>query len=137
MTTASNTKKILVVDDDIALTKLLGGILTNHGYKVSTAYDGLEGMVQVGRNTPDLIILDIMMPGLNGYDVCKELKFNTEYKHIPIIVLTSREQELSPRIGQLMGIDYMHKPLDSKLLLEKVQKALSLNPIPDQQAKDR
>lgn len=124
MSTAARPKKVLVVDDDIGLTKLIHSVLTERGFEVSVAYDGLQGMVEVGRNTPDLIILDIMMPGLNGYDVCKELKFNEEYKNIPIIVLTSREQEISPRIGQLMGIDYMHKPLDSKLLLEKIENAL-------------
>ena len=65
-----------------------------------------------------------MMPEINGYDVCRDLKFDEKFKHIPIIVLTSREQELDPRIGQLMGIDYMHKPIDTKILLEKIQKAL-------------
>ena len=85
------------------------------------AHDGLDGMVQVRKNVPDLIILDIMMPEINGYDVCSNLKFDERFKHIPIIVLTSREQELDPRIGQLMGIDYMHKPIDSKVLLEKIQ----------------
>ena len=88
------------------------------------AHDGLDGMVQVKKIIPDLIILDIMMPEINGYDVCSNLKFDERFKHIPIVVLTSREQELDPRIGQLMGISYMHKPIDSKILLEKIQTAL-------------
>jgi len=124
METAATQKKILVVDDDKAVIKTLTGLLTNKGYTVLTAMDGLEGMVQVRKNTPDLIILDIMMPEINGYDVCSNLKFDERFKHVPIIVLTSRERELDPRIGQLMGIDYLHKPIDSKLLLEKVQTAL-------------
>ena len=65
-----------------------------------------------------------MMPEINGYDVCSNLKFDERFKHIPIIVLTSREQELDARIGRLMGIDYMQKPIDSKLLLEKIQSVL-------------
>jgi len=117
-------KKILVVDDDKAVTVLLEGLLSGHGFAVSSAHDGLDGMVQVKKNLPDLIILDIMMPEINGYDVCSNLKFDEKLKHIPIIVLTSREQELDPRIGKLMGIDYMQKPIDSKILLEKIQHAL-------------
>ena len=65
-----------------------------------------------------------MMPEINGYDVCRDLKFDEKYKHIPIIVLTSREQELDARIGQLMGISYMQKPIDIKNLLEKVKAVL-------------
>jgi len=124
MSTIISQKKILVVDDDKAVSTLLAGLLPNSGYKVIVARDGLEAMVQVKKNIPDLIILDVMMPGINGYDVCNNLKFDEKYKHIPIIILTSREQELDPRIGQLMGIDYIHKPIDTKLLLEKIQNAL-------------
>jgi DNA-binding response OmpR family regulator len=124
MSTAPVKKQILVVDDDSAITTLLDSILSSNGYTVLVAHDGLDGMVQVRKNNPDLIILDIMMPEINGYDVCRDLKFDARFKHIPIIVLTSREQELDPKIGHFMGIDYMQKPIDSKLLLEKIQNAL-------------
>jgi len=124
MSTGAGLKKILVVDDDRAITALLQGLLTSQGYEVSVAYDGLDGMLQVKKSIPDLIILDIMMPEINGYDVCSNLKFEEKFKHIPIIVLTSRQQELDPRIGKLMGIGYMQKPLDSKVLLEEIQKVL-------------
>ena len=103
---------------------MLEGVLSTQGYTVLVASDGLDAMVQVRKSLPDLIILDIMMPEINGYDVCSNLKFDEKYKHIPIIVLTSRERELDPRIGQLMGIDYMHKPIDRKVLLEKIQDTL-------------
>ena len=124
MSTTAVKKKILVVDDDRAVTTMLNGLLSNQGYSVLTAHDGLDGMVQVRQNVPDVIILDIMMPEINGYDVCSNLKFDERYKHIPIIVMTSRERELDPRIGQLMGIDYLQKPIDTKTLLEKIQKAI-------------
>ena len=124
MSTIPAPKKILVVDDDHAVTTLIESLLRSHGYTVFVAYDGLDGMVQVRKNVPDLIVLDIMMPEINGYDVCRDLKFDERFKHIPIIVSTSRDQELDPRIGKLMGIDYLQKPIDSKLLLEKIQKAL-------------
>jgi DNA-binding response OmpR family regulator len=125
MSTEPTQKKILIVDDDIAVTKLLGGVLTKQGYSVLVSHDGLDGMVQVRKSAPDLILLDIMMPEINGYDVCRDLKFDARFKHIPIIVMTSRDQELDSRIGQLMGIDYMHKPVDSKLLIEKINKTLN------------
>jgi len=124
MSTPTATKKILVVDDDKTVTTLLESLLSGQGYKVLAANDGLDGMVQVRKNMPDLIILDIMMPELNGYDVCSNLKFDEKFKHIPIIVLTSREQELASGISRLMGISYMHKPIDSKILLEKIQTVL-------------
>jgi DNA-binding response OmpR family regulator len=120
----NNAKKILVVDDDRAVTALLETLLSGQGYSVLKAHDGLDGMVQVEKNIPDLIILDIMMAEMNGYDVCRNLKFDKKFKHIPIIVLTSREEELGPGISRLMGISYMQKPINSKVLLEKIQTAL-------------
>ena len=117
-------KKILVVDDDKAVTTLLERLLSAQGYDVLVASDGLDGMVQVRKHVPDLIILDVMMPEINGYDVCSNLKFDERFKQIPIIVLTSREQELDARIGKLMGISYLHKPIDSKILIERIQSVL-------------
>jgi len=124
MSQSNNVKKILVVDDDRSIITMLESLLSAQGYVVLVANDGLEAMVQVKKNLPDLIVLDVMMPEINGYDVCSNLKFDATYKHIPIIVLTSREQELDPRIAKFMGIDYMHKPIDRKILLEKIQNAL-------------
>ncbi len=117
-------KKILVVDDDPTVVKLLETILLTQGYTVAAARDGLDAMVQAKNLKPDLIVLDVMMPELNGYDVCRNLKFDDQFKHIPIILLTSRNQELDPRVGGLMGIDYMQKPLDRELLLTKIQGSL-------------
>ena len=124
MSTVSAQKKILVVDDDKALTTLLVGVLSSKGYQVLVAHDGLDAMVQVRKFVPDMILLDIMMPEINGYDVCNNLKFDEKYKNIPIIILTCREQELGTKIGQLMGIDYIHKPIDIKVLLGKIKNAL-------------
>ena len=109
----------------LLLPNYSAGCLSKQGYSVLVSHDGLDGMVQVKKHVPDLIILDIMMAEMNGYDVCRDLKFDARFKHIPIIVMTSRDQELDARIGQLMGIDYMRKPIDSKLLIEKVNKAFN------------
>jgi len=124
MPETTGRKKILVVDDDRTITTMLESVLTSHGYTVLLAYDGLDALVQVRKNSPDLIILDIMMPEINGYDVCSNLKFDEKYKHIPIIVLTVREQELDPRIAKLMGVEYMQKPINREALLEKITNAL-------------
>jgi DNA-binding response OmpR family regulator len=121
----ASRKKVLVVDDDPTIIKLLEGVLGREGIDVLTAIDGLEALGQTQKHKPDLIILDIMMPEVNGYEVCSKLKFDEFYKSIPIIILTSRDRELDPRIGQMMGIDYMQKPVDSEALLKKVRGALS------------
>lgn len=113
-------KKILVVDDDPTVIKLLEGVLKAQGFEVALAHDGIDAMVQVKNTKPDLIILDIMMPELNGYEVCSHLKFDPQYKSIPILILTSREQELDERIARMMGVEYMHKPFDRERLLATI-----------------
>jgi DNA-binding response OmpR family regulator len=120
----AKSKKVLVVDDDPVVIRLVKELLKTQGFAVETAKDGIDAMIMVKNNKPDLIILDIMMPELNGYDVLKTLKFKEEYKKIPIILLTAREQELDKRISQMMGIDYLQKPLDRETFLNKVQQAV-------------
>ena len=116
--------KVLVVDDDRAIVKLLESILSKEGYEVVTAEDGLKAMDQVKTHRPQLIVLDIMMPELNGYDVCRNLKFDSPYKDIPILLITSRDQEIDPRIGQMMGINYLQKPINNEAFLLKVKQIL-------------
>ena len=117
-------KKILLVDDDPSFIKLLQNLLSHKGYEVIAAKDGAEAMVQVKAHKPDMIVLDIMMPQMNGYDVCRTLKFDSPYKDIPILLLTSREREIDPRIGQMMGVDYMQKPLNREAFLARVSRIL-------------
>ena len=119
------SKKILVVDDDPVVVKLVSELLKTRGFEVLTAADGIDCMVLVKNQRPDLIVLDIMMPEVNGYDVCHNIKFNKDYKEIPILLLTVRDQELDPRIGQMMGIEYMHKPLDREDMFRKINHLLS------------
>jgi DNA-binding response OmpR family regulator len=120
----AKVKKILVVDDDPLVIRMVKELLKTQGFAVETAKDGIDAMIMIKNNKPDLIVLDIMMPELNGYDVLKSLKFQEEYKKIPIILLTAREQELDKRISQMMGIDYLQKPLDREIFLTKVQQAV-------------
>lgn len=117
-------KKVLVVDDDPVVVRLVKELLKSQGFQVESAKDGIDAMVIVKKEKPDLIVLDIMMPELNGYDVLRTLKFTDEYKEIPVLLLTAREQELDKRIGEMMGIDYLQKPVNRELFLEKINKAL-------------
>ena len=120
-------KKILVVDDDPSSTFLLTSILSAQGFKVSSAGNGLDALVKLKKEKFDLVVLDVMMPEINGYDVCYQLRFNPDYDHIPIILSTSREQELEEKIGKREDIEYLKKPIDTKLLLEKINQLLSKN----------
>ena len=117
-------RKVLVVDDDPTIIKIVHSLLTAQGHEVVSATDGIDAMVKVKEHKPDLIVLDIMMPELNGYDVCHKLKFDSPYKNIPILLLTSRDQEIDPRIGQMMGISYLQKPLNRNAFLSLVKQIL-------------
>ena len=117
-------KKILVVDDDPTIIKTVSVKLAEAGFQVLTASDGLDAINSARKERPDLIILDVMMPELNGYDVCRVLKFDKEYKSIPILLLTARDQELDSLIGEQIGIDYLPKPLNVNALFGKIDKIL-------------
>jgi DNA-binding response OmpR family regulator len=118
----TKVKKVLVVDDDPVLVRLVKEILKSQGFTVETAKDGIDAMVMVKKEKPDLIVLDIMMPELNGYDVLRALKFTDDFKEIPVLLLTAREQELDKRIGDMMGIDYLQKPVHRESFLGKINK---------------
>ncbi len=117
-------KKILIVDDEPLTIRLIEDLLVEAGHSVIKASDGIDAMVCVKKYRPDLIVLDIMMPEVNGYDVCRYIKVNSVYKDIPILIFTARDKEIDSRIGQMMGIDYLQKPLDRELFLMKVEQLL-------------
>ena len=93
-------EKILIVDDDPTSIKLVESILVKSNYETISAVDGLDALVKIKSENPDLVVLDIMMPEINGYDVCFQLRFNDEFKKLPIILLTKRERELDDKISQ-------------------------------------
>lgn len=123
----SQTKKrILVVDDEKDIVESLTLRFEAAGYEVSPAYDGQEALFKAQNENPDLIVLDLMLPKMDGYHVAKILKFDEEYKHIPIIMLTARGQAQDRQQGFNCGADaYMLKPFDSKVLMEEVKKFLA------------
>ncbi|MDD5772042.1 MAG: response regulator [bacterium] len=118
-------KKILVVDDETMIREMVKTRLEANNYEVITAGDGQEALEKVRRENPDLILLDLMLPKVNGYKVCRMLKFDDKYKKIPIIMLTARTAEDDIKAGKEVGADlYLTKPFDSKILLEKIEELL-------------
>ena len=124
--------KILVVDDDPEIREAISLILEANGYKVVTAQDGIDGMNKLKEDKPDLMILDLLMPRLDGFGVCKELKDPrwAKYSRIPIIILSSIREDASKRRYELeTGVqldvaDYVEKPIEHTVLLERVGKVL-------------
>ena len=118
-------KRILIVDDEPDLVETLSFRLEASGYEVIKADDGQKGLDKARSEKPDLIILDLMLPKLDGYKVCRMLKFDEAYKNIPIILFTARAQEQDKKIGQDVGADgYITKPFEPQVLLAKIQELI-------------
>ena len=121
----TDKKRILIVDDEDDLRNMLKFRLEAMDYDVSEAADGHEGLDRARSGRPDLIILDLMLPKMDGFKVCRMLKFDEKYKHIPIIMFTARAQEKDKQIGKEMGADaYITKPFDPDILLDKIKELL-------------
>lgn len=118
--------KVLVVDDDTIVRKILIDLLQKEDFETDFCTDGLDALVKIKSDEPDLVILDIMMPEVNGYDVCFQLRFNEDYKNIPILILTERQQELDSRIGQRLNIRYLQKPIEHDLVLKNIELLLNV-----------
>lgn len=120
-----NKKRILLVDDEMDLVETLRFSLELEGYEVLTAYNGEEALHLARSHQPDLILLDVMLPKMDGYKVCRLLKFDARYKHIPILMLTAKTQEKDRIIGQETGADeYITKPFEMEELMKKVREYL-------------
>ena len=121
-----NTKRILIVDDEVDLVETVRFPLEMEGYQVLVSYNGEDALHQARKEKPDLIILDLMLPKLDGYKVCRLLKFDERYKHIPILMLTAKTQEKDRLLGRETGADeYITKPFDIDTLMEKVKTYLN------------
>lgn len=124
--------KILIVDDDPDILDALTMILEAKGYQTVTARDGVEGLANLKAENPDLMILDLLMPKMDGFAVCKELQDPrwSKYKDVPILILTSVREEASRRRYELeTGLelnvdDYVEKPVAPDILLQRVEKLL-------------
>ncbi|MCX5700523.1 MAG: response regulator [Candidatus Omnitrophica bacterium] len=118
-------KKVLIVDDSPTVVEIMKASLGPEGYGIIVAADGQEGLEKARKEKPDLIILDLMLPKLDGYKVCRMLKFDEKYKYIPIIMLTGRGQESDKKLGGEVGADaYITKPFEPAALLAKIKELI-------------
>ena len=118
--------KILLVDDEIEFVEMLAFRLTKAGYEVLQAYDGAEGLLKAQAEHPDLILLDIWMPKIDGLEVCRELKSSPETARTPVIFLTA--STASQTLDQIRGtgaIDFMRKPFDPATMMSRIKTALA------------
>jgi len=117
--------RILLVDDEKDLVETVAFRLEATGYEVIKAYDGQEALDKAKKEKPNLIILDLMLPKMDGYKVCRLLKFDEKYKSIPIILFTARAQEEDKKLGEQVGADaYITKPFEPEALLGKIKELI-------------
>ena len=113
---------VLLVDDDAALLEVMTLVLSSEGYRVVTAADGAEALREVGRDGLDLVILDVMLPRISGFDVLKKIR---EKSDVPVVMLTAKSQSVDKVVGLELGADdYITKPFDTKELLARVRAIL-------------
>ncbi len=114
-------KRILVVDDSATERHILGEILAKKGFEVTFAEDGKKGVEQARLTKPDLIIMDVVMPGMNGFQATRAITKEPETQHIPVIICTTKDQETDKVWGVRQGAkDYVVKPIDAADLLGKI-----------------
>ena len=119
------TKKILVIEDNAINLRMVSYALTEQGYKVITATNGLVGFRKINEEHPDLVILDIMLPGLDGYDICDRVRTNPETEKLPIIVTSGKTLQDDKDIGMRLGANvYLTKPVSPSVMLLNVKSLL-------------
>jgi len=117
--------KILIIDDEADLVNMLKMRLEAAGYDVISAGDGQEGLGIIRKSKPDLVVLDLMLPGMDGYKVCGLLKNDKRYSEIPVIIFSARAQQSDMKMGEEVGADaYITKPFEPKALLDKIEELI-------------
>jgi two-component system alkaline phosphatase synthesis response regulator PhoP len=117
--------KILVVDDEVYILHILDFSLGAEGFEVITANNGELAIEKAKQEKPDLIVLDIMMPVVDGYETCRRLKRESETKNIPVVLLTAKGRDVDKRLGYEVGaVDYIVKPFSPNRLIERIQEIL-------------
>src|SRR5580698_1729803 len=115
-------KKILVVEDDRDISELISYNLEREGYEIACLYDGGQAVEFVNKRKPELIILDLMLPEVDGIEICRTLKSDPNTKHIPIVMLTAKSEEADVVVGLQMGADdYIPKPFSPKVLAARIK----------------
>lgn len=129
-------KRIILVEDEEDIAALIKLQAEVTGYKLHVEVDGINGYRAVEREKPDLVILDIMLPGENGLDVCRKIKGNPDLKNIPIIILSAKGEELDVVLGLELGADdYISKPFSPKVLFSRIKAVLRRGKEPEKNLK--
>jgi len=127
-------ESILVIEDDRDIRELIEYNLTREGYTVRAAGDGEEGLRQARTNAPDLVILDLMLPGVDGVDVCRWLKRDPVTRNIPVVMVTAKSEERDVVMGLSVGADdYVTKPFGPRILLARIEAVLRRGPLKEEQ----
>ena len=123
----AETKKVVCIEDEQEMIDLVKLILGQHGFEVEGAVGGQEGLDKVAAIMPDLILLDLMMPGINGWQVYQKLRASPELRHIPVIMVTAKAQSIDKVLGLHIARvdDYITKPFGPQELVESVQNVLA------------
>jgi DNA-binding response OmpR family regulator len=125
-------KRIILIEDEEDIAALIKLQAELSGYKLHVEVDGINGYRTIEREKPDLVILDIMLPGQNGLDVCRKMKNSSDLKNIPIILLTAKSDELDVLLGLELGADdYISKPFSSKVLFSRIKAVLRRSKEPE------
>jgi two-component system phosphate regulon response regulator PhoB len=136
MVDRSVKQSILIIEDERSLVDVLSFTLSNEGFEVISAMDGQDGLRRAQSALPDLIILDLMLPVIDGLEVCRQLRSDTKTRAIPILMLTARSEEVDEIVGFSMGADdYVTKPFKLKPLVHRIRALLRRSPN-DETAKD-
>ena len=119
-------KRILLVEDDPGAIRLVGYTLEQEGYEVLTAANGVEGLRKAREEEPDLLILDVMLPGLDGFELCRRLRADAQTAGLPVLMLSAKAQEIDKTTGLKMGADaYLTKPADPSEIVSRVESLLA------------
>ncbi len=114
--------RVLIIEDERALTEVLVYNLEREGYETVVAHDGTEGLRKAQMLLPDLVLLDLMLPGLSGIEICRELRAGERTRDVPIIILTAKAEETDQVVGFSLGADdYVTKPFSVKVLLQRIK----------------
>jgi twitching motility two-component system response regulator PilG len=121
-----NKKKILIVEDEESLLKLESILLISKGFEVKGVSNGRAALEAVAEDKPDLVLLDIMLPEIDGFEVCRQLKSDPATRHIPVIMLTAKKSREDMVRGEKVGADwYITKPFKSAMVIETIQRFLA------------
>ncbi len=127
MNKIARQKKIILIEDNSSIVEILELLLKESGFDIIIATSGEEGLKKVKQESPDLIILDLMLPGLPGEEVCRQIRKDEKLGSIPIIMLTAKSLDVDEVVGMVIGANYyMTKPFDVDELLEKIGKLIGI-----------